>query len=229
MDDTLILMNAWFRRMLEPANTLPTDSFRWRDRRSKSQQVANGIRIAGGLIVGFLVMVALLGGLSRLSEHQSDQSTGSIFVSSAALVVAALTMIWTANRWAPFVAGFFFGPAVLKLLGILIVGDDSYYSAHSITRTTVAEFLAYALVVVGLTSRFIGKRPAQTTLLDRLALTFFVFATFKQVVNPYHFPPWPLLSGITALFVAWCGYRVARAKRSHYTHDDVGPKSPIGL
>ena len=204
----MILINPWFRRLLEPAKTLPIDSFKWHDRRSKTEQVVNGIRIAGGLIVGFLLILAVLAGLSRIYEHQSARSTGSISLSWAVLVMAALIMIWTANRWARFVTGFFFGPAVLKIVGILILGDDSYYSAHSITRTTLVEFFAYALVVVGLTARFVGKRPAQTMFLDRLALTFFVFATLKQVVTPYHFPPWPLLSGVIALFIGWCGHRL---------------------
>ena len=82
------------------------------------------------------------------SEDQRGQNGSSILVSSVVLVAAALIMVGTANRWAPFVTGFFFGPALLKILGVLMVGDDSYYLAHSMTRTSVVEFLAYALIVV---------------------------------------------------------------------------------
>ena len=156
-------MGPWLRRLLEPAKTSPTDSFRWNDRRSKRQQIVNGFRIAGGLIGGFAVMMAVLVGLGRLAEDHRNQTGSSILLSWLALVAAALIMVWTAHRWAPFVTGFFFGPAVLKILGVLVVGDDSYYSAHSMTRTSVAELLAYALIVVVLTARFVGKRPAMTT------------------------------------------------------------------
>ncbi len=222
-------MDAWLRRLFGPAKTSPTDSFRWSDRRSKSKQVVNGFRIAGGLIAGFTVMMAVLVGLSRLAEDQRAESGSAILVSWIALVAAALMMVWTANRWAPFVTGFFFGPAVLKILGVLMVGDASYYSAHSMTRTGVVEFLAYALAVVALTSRFVRKRPAMTTLFDRIALTFFVFATFKQVITPYRFPPWPILSGVIALFTAWCAHRLTRAKRTaRHRHDDTAPVSAVG-
>ena len=209
----LILMDAWVRRLVEPAKTAPTDYFRWKDDRSKSKQVVNGFRIGGGLIGSFAVMMAVLLGLSRLSEDQRTQNGSSILVSWIVLVAAALIMVWTANRWAPFVTGFFFGPALLKLLGVLVVGDDSYYSAHSMTRTWLAEFLAFVFIVVALTSRFVGKRPAMTTVFDRVALTFFVFATFKQVTIPYRFPPWPLVSGVIALFIAWCAHHLMRKNR----------------
>jgi hypothetical protein len=220
-------MDAWLHRLLEPAKTPPTDSFRWNDRRSKSQQVVNGFLISGGLIAGFAVMMAVLGGLARLSEDQRTQSGSSILLSWTALVAAALIMLWTAHRWAPFVTGFFFGPAILRILGVLIVGDDSYYSAHSLTRTGVLALLAYALSVVVLTSRFVGKRPAMTTVLDRIALTFFVFGTFKQVLMPHPFPAWWLLAGVTALFIAWCAHRFRRAKRGH-RYDDAAPISSVG-
>jgi len=151
-------MNAWLHRLFEPASTSATDAFTWNDKRSKAKQVANGFRIAGGLIAGFVVIMVALLGVAGLSEDRSTQSGIPLLGSWAALVVAAMVMLWTANRWAPYV-GFFFGPAVLKILGILVVGDDSYYSSHSITRTEAAEVLAYFVVVVSLTSRFIGKRP----------------------------------------------------------------------
>lgn len=222
-------MNAWLRRLLEPAKTSPTDSFRWNDRRSKRQQVVNGFLIAGGLIAGFAVMLAVFGGLAWLSEDQRTQSARSILLAWAALVAAALIMVWTAPRWAPFVTGFFFGPAILKILGLLIVGDDSYYSTHSMTRTGVLELLVFALSVIVLTSRFVGKRPAMTTVLDRIALTLFVFVTFKQVLMPRPFPVWWLLAGVTALFVAWCGHRFRRAKRTpRHKYDDAAPISSAG-
>jgi hypothetical protein len=221
-------MGPWLRRLLEPAKTSPTDSFRWNDRRSKRQQIVNGFRIAGGLIGGFAVMMAVLVGLGRLAEDHRNQTGSSILLSWLAVVAAALIMVWTAHRWAPFVTGFFFGPAVLKILGVLTLGDDSYYSAHSMTRTSVAELLAYALVVVVLTARFVGKRPAMTTGLDRIALTVFVFATFKQVLMPHPFPAWWLLAGVTALFIAWCAHRLEPDKPAPRHRHGAAPISSVG-
>jgi hypothetical protein len=221
-------MNAWLRRLFEPASTSATDAFTWNDKRSKAKQVANGFRIAGGWIAGFVVIVLAFGSIVVLSEDQPTQSGISVLASWVALVVATLIMLWTANRWAPFL-GFFFGPAVLKILGILAVGDDSYYSSHSITRVETAEVLAYFVVVVSLTSRFIGTRPAPTTVFDRLALTFFVFTSFKQAVIPYRFPPWFLISGVVALFAAWCVHRFTRVKRKRrHKHGVDAPASSVG-
>ncbi|HTS51425.1 MAG TPA: hypothetical protein VMH05_25935, partial [Bryobacteraceae bacterium] len=150
----MIATKTWLRHMLEPAATSPWDSFKWHDKRSKIKQVANGFKIAAGWIAGFLVMVAVFGGLVRVSEHHSGQGIRAVGVSWLALLVAAVVMITTANRWAPWVTGFFFGPGVGKLLIALAIEDSSYYSAHSITRLRVAEFLLYALVVIILTERF---------------------------------------------------------------------------
>jgi hypothetical protein len=118
----LVLMNAWLRRLFEPASTSPTDAFAWNDKRSKSKQVANGFRIAGGLIAGFVVIGVAFVRVAGLSEEHPTQSGVSVLASWTALVVAALIMLWTANRWAPFVTGFFFGPAVLRILGSLPSG-----------------------------------------------------------------------------------------------------------
>lgn len=215
-------MNARLARLLEPAKTPSSDrwAFKWSDRRSKGSQIAGGFRIAGGFIAGFVVIVCGLGGLAGVN----GMSNRSVLFSWIAFMSAVIIMLCTANRWTPYVAGFFFGPAVLKVLGMLLVGDDAYYSAHSITRGEMAEFLAYCVAVVGLTSRFIGKRPAPTTVVDRIALTLFVFSSFEQVVIPYRFPPWPLLFGLTALFAAWCAHRFPQKSRKQHRrtrHDDV--------
>ena len=186
-------MKAWLYRLLEPVKTSPTDSFKWRDKRTISQQVSNGFRIAGGLVGGFLVMLATLAGLARFSVGRTAGGF-SVFTSWTSLVVAAIVVLLTAHRWAPFVTGFFFGPATLKMLGILVFNSDSYYSSHSITRLAVIELLAYSVAVIWLTWRFVGERPAPTTVLDRLALTFFVFTTAGQMITPI-VSPWFLISG----------------------------------
>jgi hypothetical protein len=129
-------------------------------------------------------------------------------------------MLWTANRWAPLVTGFFFGPAAIRILAALVLEQDSYYLAHSITRTGLAGFLAVSLAVIALTSRFVGKHPGPTTVFDRLALTFFAVAALRQMMVPNFFPPWFLLSGVIALFAAWCFHRFTRVKlkRRHHAH-----------
>lgn len=153
-----------------------------------------------------------------LLADQRALSRGSIVTYWAALIAAALIMIWTANRWAPFVTGFFFGPAGGKILGALAFGPDS--SSRPISRIGLAVLLAYTLTVIALTMRFVGKRPAPTTALDRLALTFFVFATLNWVTNPHPSAPWSLLLGGFALFAAWCAHRWTSVKSTRGRRND---------
>jgi hypothetical protein len=144
-----------------------------------------------------------MGGLAGVAG-QGDRSA---LFSWLAIVAAVLIMIATANRWAPYVL-LFFGPAALKIIALLIIGDKAYYTAHSMTRLELFGFLAYLIAVVSLTSRFVGKRSAPTTIVDRFTLTFFVFSGFEQAFVAYHFPPLPLLFGVAALLIGWVFYRV---------------------
>jgi hypothetical protein len=209
---TLILMNARLRRLFEPAPTSPTDPFKWNDMRPKAKQVASGFRIAAGLIVGFAVMVMVVGSFRRLLDGE-PQSFGSLIACLSALVVSAIVMLWTANRWAPFVPGFFFGPAILKMVAALVLYPDSYYSSHSMPRMELAELLVFSIGVVALTFRFVGKRPAMTTFFDRIALTLFAFTALSWLFTPYRFPPWRLLFGGIALLIAWCAHHFPRTPR----------------
>jgi len=192
-DGTLAPMKGRWRRLLKPGATAPHDAFRWTDKRSVGEQVAGGFRKAGGLIGGFAVMMASFVGLAVMSDHESVHSDSALLAAWSALGITTLIMVWTANRWAPFVTGFFFGPAVLKIAAVLFLGSDTYYSSHSISRTELAEFLVYALAVVALTARFVGNHPAPTTVLDRFALTFFVLASSEEL------PCKPLIT------LNWCG------------------------
>jgi hypothetical protein len=208
IDGILMVEKEQLRRLLEPAQTSPIDSFKWTDKRSAGQQVAGGFRIVGGLLAGFAVIVVVMGGIGRFSDEQ--HGLGWTLGSCVALAIAATILFSTANRWAPWVL-VFFGPAVPRILAILVFEQDSYLSSHSISRLEVAEFLAYALAVVLLTMRFIGKRPAATTFLDRIALTVFVFAQFFDLMQPQHFLHWPMLLGLTGLFAAWLARRHSRS------------------
>jgi hypothetical protein len=168
-------------------------------------------------------MIGCFGSLAVLSDHDAVHSERATVTAWAVLAIATVIMLWTADRWARFAAAFFFGPAVPKIAAaILFFGTGSYDSAYSISRLELAELLAYAVAVVALTWKFVGKRPAPTTLLDRFALTFFVLATFRQVVMPDRFLPWSLLLGAVGLLIAWSVHRLnripgrERAKKQRY-------------
>ena len=204
-------MHRFFQRCLEPTPTSPFDPYRWRrDNRSLGEKVISGLRLGGGLVAGFLVLVLAVGGISTLPAGAPAYGRYGTIVSWIMLGTSTIIMFWTTNRWAPFVPAFFLFPAAFKSLGVIVFGPYPYSlnTRHSITRADAAEIFAFCIVVIALTWRFVGGRPAVTTLLDRLALTFFVLAAIKHVTTSYHWPPVPLILGLSALFMAWCGYRL---------------------
>jgi hypothetical protein len=215
-------MLRFFRRLLQPAPTFPLDPYRWRhDNRTTGEKVLSGVRLGVGLVAGFLVVGLGFGGLSTLPVGAHAYGRYGLLVSWSMLCLASIIMFWTANRWAPFVPGFFCFPALFKTLAVFLVGPNpsSPNAAYRMTRTEAAELLAVCVVVIALTWRFVGNRPAPTTFIDRIALTFFVLATLKQMVIAYNWPPLPLISGLSALLIAWCVYRWQRGgRRGKYHH-----------
>ena len=201
-------MNPFLHKLATPAPTRPMVRFRARDHRPIHRQVVNGFRIVAGLIGGFLVLLPAMLAVAVLPggppvHRRFGMTAGWLF-----LLLTSGIMISTANRWAPFITGFFFGPALFKAVFPVLLGPDptSRFAQNRIPRLEAAEALAYIAVVIILTWRFVKSHPAPTTLIDRFALTLFVIATLRQAVIPYHFPPVPLLTGVAALFVAWCVY-----------------------
>jgi hypothetical protein len=213
------MMTERLRQFLLPTPTTPTDSFKWSDKRPIRDQIASGLRKAVVLILGYGVLVGGLGSLIVLSDRTATRGLGQFVLWCCILLATAGIMFMTANRWSPYVAGFFFGPAILHVCFVLFFGSDSYYSTNSFSQLDAAEFLVFAIAVVALTVRFVGERPAPTTLIDRLALTFFAMAMFRQMVIPYRFPPFPLMSGVGALLIAWIAFRLgpqATARRRRH-------------
>jgi len=207
-------MYQFLHRVLEPAPTSPVDPYRWRrDNRSVSDKVVSGMRLGGGLVAGILVGLMAFSGVSVLpGGDPAFGRCGPVF-SWTMLCAASMIMLWTANRWVPWLAGFFCLPALLKALGVILLGPEA-------SRSAAAEAFVGCIVVIALTWRFVGRRPAVTTFLDRLALTFFVLAIIKQMESPYQWPPFPLISGFTALVIAWCAYRWRIAEKQS-KHDKV--------
>lgn len=216
-------MHRLFVRVLSPAPTLPLDPYKWRrDNRNVSEKVVSGIRLGGGLIAGFLVLALALAGISTLPAGAPAYGRYGALVSWSMVCTSSIIMFWTTNRWAPYVPGFFFLPALFKILWVVLAGPNPHspISYHRLSRAEAAEIFAVCIAVVVLTWRFVGGRPAFTTLLDRLALTFFVLAAIRQVTISYQWPPLPLLSGLFALLIAWCVYQWKPA-RKHWKQTEV--------
>jgi hypothetical protein len=213
-------MFRFFRRLLQPAPTFPW-TYRWRhDNRTNGEKVLSGLRLGVGLVAGILVLMLAFGGISTLPAGAPAYGNYGPFVSWGMVCLATIILCLTANRWAAIGIGFFCVPALFKSLAVLLFGTNPSSSIpyHRLTRTQAGEILLVCLIVIALTWRFYGSHPAPTTFLDRIALTFFVLATIKQMTIPNSLPPLPLISGLSALLIAWCVYRWQRAGRSRKHH-----------
>jgi hypothetical protein len=179
-------------------------------------QVISGSLWAGRLIVGFIVMGMAIAGLLWWVATPDPNAPLAFLVGWWTLPVAVIVMLLTAHRWAPFSIAFFLGPGIYRALGFLIAGPNpnSPIIAERIARLEALEIFAYCVVTIALTWRFLRERPAPTTFVDRCALTFFAVASLAQIVEQDHFYPRLLLSGLSALFVAWIAYRLYRPDKA---------------
>jgi hypothetical protein len=211
----------FFRSLLQSSPTFPFDPYRWRrDDRTAGEKVVGGIRLGLGLVAGFVVLVLASRGISTLPRGAPAYGSYGPFVSWGMVCLATVILFLTANRWASIGAGFFCVPALFKSLAVLAFGTNPSSSIpyHRLTRIQAAEILFVCVIVIGLTWRFAKNHPAPTTFLDRIALTFFVLVTIKQMMIPYSWPPALLISGLGALFVAWCVHRWQQAGRIRKHH-----------
>ena len=213
-------MNQFLCRLLEPTPTVPIPRGRlFGDKRPWRKQVASGFLITVGLIEGFSVVGLALSGLLWWSSVPDPNAPLRFLVGWWTLPLAATIMVLTAHRWVPFAIGFFFGPALLKTLGAVIVGPSpSVQITPQVTRSDAAQLVIIFAAVIALTWRFLRQHPAPTRFLDRCAFTFFAFATLRQMIAGDRFPPLALLSGVAALFIAWLAYYLQRATHRHEHH-----------
>ncbi len=151
--------------------------------RSRQEQVDNGFRLGIGA-GAFLIALMLLGsGLTRMVSP-------------------------TAQVWLLVVGGYaLFG--VVKGVLVLVTGKV-LYTYQRVPRLEAAEATIFALATLLLLFRFYDTRP---NILDRVALTFYVFAVAwsghsaaSTLVDPR------LAAGLIGLAISWCVYRWKRAK-----------------
>ncbi len=214
-------MLQFFRRLLQPAPTSPLDPYRWRhDNRTAGEKVVSGIRLGFGLVAGLLVLMLTIGGISRVSAGAFAYGHNGLLVSWGMVFLSTIILFLTANRWVSVGPGFFCFGALFRSLGVLIFGTNPSSSIphHRIPRTQAGEILLVCIIVIGFTWRFARNHPAPTTFIDRIALTFFVLATIKQTVIAYTWPPLPLISGLSALLIAWCVYRWQHTRSRKHHH-----------
>jgi hypothetical protein len=207
----LAQMHRLTLRLLDPAPTAPFNPFYGRrDDRSVYQQAVSGLRLACGLVGGMIIFGLAFWSISTLPVNAPSNVRSGHFVFWSMLCFSSVMIFVTVNRWVAAVAAFYCFVCV-RTLGVLTFGLVSSTSSDWASRRDLLESFVFCIVVAALTWRFAGNSPAPTTLLDRFALTFFALAQLDQMAITYHWPPLPLISGLSALLIAWSAYRWNRS------------------
>lgn len=108
-------MLRFFRALLQPAPTSRFDPYRWRrDDRTTGRKVLDGIRLAVGLVTGFVVLMMALAGVATQPAVGTRYSQHWILLSWTMLCLATVTLFLTANRWAPVGPAFFVSLVLLR-------------------------------------------------------------------------------------------------------------------
>jgi hypothetical protein len=222
-------MRSLILRLLDPAPTSPFNPFYGQpDNRSVHQQVVSGLRLAGGLAGGLLILGMASWSIASLLAVASPNTPFERLAFWTMLGFASVTMFVTVHRWVSFVPAFYF-LSFLRVLGVLMIGSfsSSWKESAWAARIDFLELVVACIAVIGFTWRFLGARPASTTLLDRFALTLFVLTQIHTMAVTGRAPRWPSVLGYSALAIAWCVYRWNRAgvRWKHDNGDSVTSKT----
>jgi hypothetical protein len=169
------------------------------------------------LLFGLFVFALSVAGVVLLYSPRSSHFMRDVLVGSIALCAAVTIMFVTVHRWAGFIVGFVFLPAFFRGFGAFLIGQDIGIPAQSPPRVYFGFLTLYAIATIMLLWRFVGRRPASMTLLDRLALIVFVLGFDLAIVQEsvaHRRSVVGLIAGLTSLLIAWIGYRWHQRRRS---------------
>jgi hypothetical protein len=163
--------------------------------RSVKDQVKSGLRLGGGVAVFLVTMAPLADGLRRVvwaaPPHQLLWSS----IGLAEIIVAAGLLISTAQVWVHF-----FG-------GCMLVGTIKGVFALMVGTSIPRLELAWAVVIFSVTLVLLVAIISRgTPLLDRIALTVYVFSLGWSADKGLFTPSPSLAVGLAALLVSWCLY-----------------------
>jgi hypothetical protein len=171
--------------------------------RTVREQVKSGFRIAGAIILSFLVFAGLVISAGYLVTPNNGPPFSKFHLLGGLSLVALATLLFLTTRiWAQWLIGIL-GYCFLKLLiGGFIVGLD---------RKIVTFYLLYLLAAIALTFRHVRRKPTGT---ERIGLVGFVVGiAFAMKYESYL----PLLVGLALLGCGELVEQIRRAQRKqHY-------------
>jgi hypothetical protein len=166
------------------------------------EQVKSGIRLGIGF-ASFLIAAMLLGaGMSRViwSAVAPDHIVWREPIGWAELLAAAVILFFTSDVWWQLLAGYMFVGCFKGIL-VFMMGKDLFFPHAAFPRIQSAGLTVFAAVTIALLLRFADARP---TIIDRIALTLFVFCFVSSAATARFSALNPLLTaGLIVLLISW--------------------------
>ncbi len=165
------------------------------------KHVTSGFRRVGGLLLGIVWLGLVYWGIVEAFASEQAFSEGhhpSRVLGYALLIVAAVTMVATAEHWKRVFPGIMLAAVINSLLEL--------WRGHAVNNlyVTIAPPIAaiHLLVTSGVTVLTLTFKSRHLSMIDRAALLAFVVSFFWQAVDS-RFASLKLVGGALCVLVAW--------------------------
>jgi hypothetical protein len=163
--------------------------------RSVGEQVKNGFRLAGGVILFCVSLFLLAYGLDAVWSE--GHFVSSAWLGWVELLLAVVLIPLTMHLWLQFFAGCV-GFGFLKSVLVALAGRDWFPPHLPFSRLEAAEMAVFFGATFVWLARFAWTRPE---LPDRIAIAVYLFSLWPH--NNPHFSVVQGVVGLAALFLAW--------------------------
>jgi hypothetical protein len=179
----------------------------------RQQEVVNGFRLAGGILLGTALLGCLVVGAGEAFGTMHGTRFSGLGKPGAFVVALVSLALITAivQRWAKYFAGFI----VWGVFNSLIMASSGHLlnnPAIPVTRPLALTMGALCLVTVLASVRF--TKSYKLSVVDKLALITWILA-FTWAANSERFVILAMSIGSSALVLAWCLHRFKIYRRSH--------------
>ncbi len=163
--------------------------------KTTKQQIRSGLRLGAGA-GGFLIAAILIGnGGDRIIAATASHQVA--WAGWAELALAAVILLLTAHVWFLLLGGYMLFGAIK---GLFLFATGSFPSHGFSTRLEPLGIAVYGVVTLALLYRFAQSAP---TVLDRVALTVFLFCFVIPWTGPSSALSWSQMIGLGVLLASW--------------------------
>lgn len=178
--------------------------------RKRKQEIINGFQLAGGILVGFVLMGSLVGcagiALGTITSEKASRLIAAVIALSAFILIAL-----TVQRWAKYFAGFI-GYGVRNSLIMASSGHLLNSPEIPVSRSLALTMGALCLVSALASQRF--TETYKLHVVEKAALMTWIVA-FTLGANFERFSLSTLSFGTLAMVFAWCLHHFRWQRGNH--------------